>query len=336
MRSRAALILVLLAGGIGLGQSQTSTNAADNRQTAHTPTLLWKTFPLRQQAAPRSKSRSQSGPPGRNDRSRNWLWVLIATATALSVAATGVANRLRRSRQRGVRNPNDELQQEQGLFAEQQHVTGAKRVMGYLATTEAASPDSEFGSSTVTEDESVSYRGEQLNSVLGAAKAAAARIEEEARHEGKRVRDRAQREATERRQAAHEEARAMRVETERLRSEADEWSKQTRAAAESSAADLRGEAEAEARDILSAAERQAASFSENAERRQQALKMEISSAEDRLRHLTSGLHELAERIDMLLSTPLHEAREGMRKSRTTTPYEEAVVSHPFAKKRSLS
>jgi hypothetical protein len=238
---------------------------------------------------------------------------------------------------RGDRNANDESQQEEEFPAEQEHDRGAERVMGYLSTGGAASPDSGSGASAATEDESVFDRlGEYVSSVLSAAKAAAVRIEEEARHEAERVRDLAHKEATERLEAAREAADATRAKAERLRSEAEEWSQNTRAAAENSAADRRAEAEAwsqntrtaaensaadrraeaeaeaeaEARDILAAAEREAASFSENAERRQQALKMDISLAEDRLRQLASGLHELAGRLDTLLSTPLH-GRQGV-------------------------
>jgi hypothetical protein len=208
---------------------------------------------------------------------------------------------------RGDHKAEDESQQEQEPLAEQEHGTGAERVMGYLSAAEAASPDSGSGSSAVTEDESVFDRlGDSVASVLSAAKAAAARIEEDARHEAERVRDVAHREATERLEAAREDADATRAEAERLRSEAEEWSKQTRAAAESAAADRRAKAEAVARDILSAAEREATAFSENAERRHEALKMDISLAEDRLRQLATGLHELAGRLDTLLSTPLHE------------------------------
>jgi hypothetical protein len=145
---------------------------------------------------------------------------------------------------------------------------------------------------------------------LSAATAAAVRIAEEARREAERVRDLAHNEATERLETAREAADATEAQAERLRSEAEEWSQNTRTAAENSAAERRAEAEAEARDILAAAEREAASSSENAELRQQALQMDISLAEDRLRQLAAGLHELAGRLDTLLSTPLH-GRQGV-------------------------
>jgi hypothetical protein len=211
---------------------------------------------------------------------------------------------------RGDRNANDESQQEEEVPAGHENDT-AERVMGYLSTGGAASPDSGSGASAATEDESIFDRlGEYVSSVLSAAKAAAVRIEEEARREAERVRDLAHNEATERLETAREAADATEAQAERLRSEAEEWSQNTRTAAENSAAERRAEAEAEARDILAAAEREAASSSENAELRQQALQMDISLAEDRLRQLAAGLHELAGRLDTLLSTPLH-GRQGV-------------------------
>jgi hypothetical protein len=317
MRRRATLILVLLAGGGTLSHAQPSTSWADNSQTAHTPTQLWKTFPLRQQTTPRRESQPRSQPRGHHDRSRNWLWLLIATTVALSATATAVVSFLTHTRQRGghidrfrpaqeSRKANDESQQGQEPLAEREQDTGAEPVIGYLSPAEASSPDSGSETSVVTEDEAVFDRlGEHVSSVLSAAKAAAVRIQEEARQEAEHVRDLAHKDATERLEAAREDADATRAEAERLRSEAEDWSKQTRAAEENSAADRRAQAEAEASDILSAAEREAASFSENAQRRQQALKMDISLAEDRLRQLAAGLHELAGRLDTLLSTPPH-------------------------------
>ena len=145
--------------------------------------------------------------------------------------------------------------------------------------------------------------GSHISSVLSAAEDAAARIHEEARRDAERVRQQAQKEAAARAEAAREDADATRVEAERLRSEAEEWSKQARTAAETYSADRRAHAEAEARKIVSAAERQAASLGEEAERRQHALKMDISLAEDRLRQLSTGLNDLAARLDNLLTAP---------------------------------
>jgi DNA repair exonuclease SbcCD ATPase subunit len=210
----------------------------------------------------------------------------------------------------GDRKANDESQQSQDSLAEQEHLAGADRVIGYLSTAEEAPPDSESGSRVVTENDSVFDRlGEYVSSVMSAAKAAAVRIEEESRQEAERVRDLAQREATESLEAAREDADATRTGAERLRSETEEWTKQARTAAEKSAADRRAEAEAEAREIVAAAERHAASISEQADQRQEALKRDSSLVEERLRQLATALHDLAERLDTLLSTP-PQAQEG--------------------------
>jgi hypothetical protein len=222
----------------------------------------------------------------------------------------------------GDRKANDESQQslesraeqehlEEADRAEQEHQAGADRVIGYLSTAEEAPPDSESGSRVVTEDDSVFDRlGEYVSSVLSSAKAAAVRIEEESRQEAKRVRDLAQREATERLEGAREDADATRAAAERLRSETEEWTKQARTAAEKSAADRRAEAETKAREIVAAAERQAASLSEEADQRQQALKRDSALVEERLRQLATALHDLAGRLDTLLSTP-PQAQEGV-------------------------
>lgn len=200
----------------------------------------------------------------------------------------------------GNRKANDESQQSLESLAGQEHSAGADRVIGYLSTTEEAHPDSDSGSSVVTEDDSVFDRlGEYVSSVLSAAKAAAVRIEEESRQEAERVRDLAQREATERLEAAREDADATRAGAERLRSETEEWTKQARTAAEESAANRRAEAEAEAREIVAAAVQ-----------RQQAVKRDSSLVEERLRQLATALHDLAGRLDTLLSTP-PQAQEGV-------------------------
>jgi hypothetical protein len=122
----------------------------------------------------------------------------------------------------GDRKANDESQQSQESLAEQEHLAGADRVIGYLSTAEEAPPDSESGSRVVTENDSVFDRlGEYVSSVMSAAKATAVRIEEESRQEAERVRDLAQREATESLEAAREDADATRTGAERLRSETE-------------------------------------------------------------------------------------------------------------------
>lgn len=320
MKRRTALILVLLAGVGALSQPQPSKTATTDQQKVRPPTLLWKTFPLHQQTAPRGESRSRSQVRDRPDRPRSRLWILAGTTLALSATAAAVASLLSHSRQQGGhmdkfkftraedRDAKIDSQEKKDLPAEQVHGTGADRVTRHVSTAQGAPPDS--GSSLPTGEESDFDRlGDHVSSILGAAKEAAVRIQEDARQEAERVREQAQKEATARAEAAREDADAMRAEAERLRSDAEELAKQARTAAENYAADRRSEAEAEARKIVSAAERQTASFSKDAERRQKALKMDISLAEDRLRQLATGLHDLAGRLDKLLSTPF-QGEEG--------------------------
>jgi hypothetical protein len=321
MKRRAALIVVLLAGGGALSHTQPTQSASNDPQKARPPTLLWKTFPLRQQTTPRGESQPRAGLRSGDDRSSNWLWVPIATMLVLS--GTAVAIFLSHSRRRGGHmdwfrptrtgggKVNDESQQNLESLAEHEHLGGADRVIDYLSTAEAEPSDSESRSSVVTEDDSIFDRlGENVSSVLSAAKAAAVRIEEESRQEAERVRDLAQREATDHLEAAREDAYATRAEAERLRSETEEWTEQARTAAEKSAADRRAEADAEAREIVAAAERHAASLSEEADARQQALKRDSALVEERLRQLATALHDLAGRLDTLLSTQ-PQAQEGV-------------------------
>jgi cell division septum initiation protein DivIVA len=145
--------------------------------------------------------------------------------------------------------------------------------------------------------------GTHVGTVLSAAEEAAARIKQEAQLEAKRVREHADTEAGARVMAARDEAEATKAEVERLRAEAAEWANQARAAAEAYSADRRAEAEAEGAKIVATAERQGVALRQEAERRRQALELDISLAESRLRELVSGLHDLAERLDKLLSTP---------------------------------
>ena len=209
--------------------------------------------------------------------------------------------RLTGSRDRNARKDEEERQP----MTEEKLDTGA-RVASYLGTAPERPPESERVPPLGSDFDRL---GGHVSSVLTAAEEAAVRIQEEARQEAERVREQAENEATARAEAAREDADVTRIEAKRLRSETEDWTKQTRTAAEKYAADRRSEAETEARTILTAAELQAAAFGKDAERRQQALKMDISLAEDRLRQLASGLHDLAARLDKLLSRPFAEAEQ---------------------------
>jgi len=123
--------------------------------------------------------------------------------------------------------------------------------------------------------------GAHLSAVLRAAGDAAAQIETEAR----------------------EEAQHILAEASEQRADAETWANQTRAEAESYADRRRTEADAEAETIIAEADRRAQSVDEEAQRRQEALAMDISLAEDRLRQLASGLHEAGGRLEELLGAP---------------------------------
>lgn len=181
------------------------------------------------------------------------------------------------------------------------HDSGPSLVATYPATV--SDPPRESGpSSRAVEATDFDRLGDHVSSVLSAAQEAALRIREEARKEAETLREQAQQEAMACAEEAREEADASTAEALRLRSDARQWAEQARTAAENYAADRQSGAEAEAQQILSAAERQASSYSDDAQRRHQALKMDISLAEDHLRELASGLHDLAVRLDNLLST----------------------------------
>jgi hypothetical protein len=151
--------------------------------------------------------------------------------------------------------------------------------------------------------------GVHVSSVLRAAEEAAERIESEARQEAGALLDQARREATSKTEDAQQRADATIEEAARMRREAEQWASQTREAAETYSSDRRGEAEAEATEIIRQAEQEATEAAEGQERRRQALKLDISLAEERLRQLADGLYELAGRLEELLPPRLDNGGE---------------------------
>jgi hypothetical protein len=150
--------------------------------------------------------------------------------------------------------------------------------------------------------------GTHVGAVLGAAEEAAARIQQEARADVRRVREKAEQEAAELVDAARRDSDVTKAQAEQIRAEAKEWADRARSEAEAYAADTRVQAEANAAEIVARAERQAIAERQDGERRQQALHLDISHAENRLRDLVTALHGLAERLDGVLSAP--GSREG--------------------------
>jgi hypothetical protein len=120
--------------------------------------------------------------------------------------------------------------------------------------------------------------GEHVASVLKAAEDAAARLVDEARAK-----------ADELREDAETTAARLRVEAQTAHSEAVVAAGEIRAAAEAEAARVRADAEQDA-----------ATFGERAATQHEDLLNDMALAEDRLRRLVDGLHEVADHLDSLL------------------------------------
>jgi vacuolar-type H+-ATPase subunit E/Vma4 len=211
---------------------------------------------------------------------------------------------MERFRSSGGRGRNDDPSDDETVRQtearpEEHDLDARRRVTQYLGT----SPSPAGGT------ERLDRVGVHVSAVLRAAEEAAERIETEARREADTVLDQARREATAKTEDARQHAEATMEEAARMRSEAEEWAHQTREAAENYSSDRRGEAETEATQIIRRAEEEATAAAEQEERRRQALKMDISLAEERLRRLADGLYELAARLEELLPPRVDDAAE---------------------------
>jgi hypothetical protein len=340
MRSAALAVAVVAAmGALSMPQVGTAAGSRANRGAGGPPHQLWQRFPLKEKTpatSPRPKNptaRATTTPTGnqatrgvsvparpadRSDRAWISLWLVIAGALGLSAAAAVVAvlittvrhggdpmNRFRAIRHRDRSVEQADEPQEDSL--PEQTMDAGARVAQYLGSAEdTAAATDESPSAGGSSDR----LGDHVSAIVSAAEEAALRIQEEARQEAERIRDEARKEAADHVEAAREEAEASTANAERIRSEADEWASHTRETAENYAADRRAEADAEARKIIATAEDRVAASNKEAERRRQELKMDISLAEDRLRQLSAGLHELAARLDKLLSMPPAAADAG--------------------------
>jgi len=126
--------------------------------------------------------------------------------------------------------------------------------------------------------------------VLEAANAAAAQLREEALADAARIRDDAQRAADIKMTEASAEAGQFLEEAERLRNDAEE-----------AAVRRRESAEAEAAKILELAGEVATRQHNEMVARKEALDESIDLAEKRLRNLVSGLRDLADRMEDVLT-----------------------------------
>jgi hypothetical protein len=132
--------------------------------------------------------------------------------------------------------------------------------------------------------------GVHVASVLKAAEAAAVEIKRQAEQE-----------AAAQVGEAGRQAGMILHETEGLRAEAEKANRLMREEAEAYAERTRRDADTEAASVLQAAERAAATRTSDDEARQRALREDIERTETRLSELGTGLHDLATRLEELVS-----------------------------------
>jgi F0F1-type ATP synthase membrane subunit b/b' len=156
--------------------------------------------------------------------------------------------------------------------------------------------------------------GEHVTSVLEAARAAAAKIRDDAREDARRVVERTKKEASEAVATARREADKASADAEQLRAEVEKESRETRQRANAYLAEKRQDAEAEASGIVTRAKREAGEHTRTAQERRSALDKNVALTEERLRQLVGGLRDLAGRLEELLegqtSVPTPDATDG--------------------------
>ena len=167
----------------------------------------------------------------------------------------------------------------------------------------ATGDDSQPGSGEHEDDDALpAYPsfGEEVQTILDSAQAAAGKI-----------RSRAEEEADQIRAEAAASAEAERVEAERLRSEAEAYARDTRAAADEAAQQRRSEADAEAAHILEEAERRRSAIDaeltekveyakEELQNRIGTLQGEIQRQEERLESIAVVLGSMTSQVTRLL------------------------------------
>jgi hypothetical protein len=142
--------------------------------------------------------------------------------------------------------------------------------------------------------------GEQVASVLAAAREAAEKMKLEAIAETQRFRtamEQQTRGALEKAKATKEEADAHAA---RVKADAERQSKELRTQADEYASRRRQAAEAEAAEVLARAQKQASVRERSVEERRRALDESVARTEERLRQLIAGLNNLASGLAELL------------------------------------
>jgi chromosome segregation ATPase len=168
--------------------------------------------------------------------------------------------------------------------------------------------------------------GEHITSVLEAAEAAATAIRAEALAEAERDAERIKREAEAEVEGARRDAASAAEEANALRTEAERASFETRSRADAYAEQKRKEADAEVAQLVVRARQDADEQLSGTHERQRALDRSVALTEERLRKLTSGLRELATRLEALVDSdgaatnrPADEQRQGTSLEETLRP-----------------
>jgi hypothetical protein len=310
--TRPALTAIVVAAAAATAAPPPATA----EQPQHTPTVLWKSFPLRKSQPPahvtttsrRTHQRqTMTTQPPQQTNGRSWF---ALAATALGCAAIASFAFLSLSRRRGGDMTKFRLTRNEESDQAQPQVAVPK-----ASGAPSRPADAWRAPAPLTAEDPPNVKpdfdrlGTHVGNVLSAAEEAAARIQQEARVNAGRVREQAEKESAGLVDTARRDAEATKAEAERARAETEEWVEQTRAIAEDYAAEKRGEAEAEAAEIIRRAEQRAVSLRIDAEQRQKALEFDISHSENRLRELVTALHDLADRLDRVLNTQVQHNGE---------------------------
>jgi F0F1-type ATP synthase membrane subunit b/b' len=176
--------------------------------------------------------------------------------------------------------------------------------------------------------------GEHVASVLNAARAAATKIREEARDEGRGLVERARREAADTVDAARREARKVSAEVKQLQAEAEKESRQTTQRADAYLAEKKQEADTEAAAIVTRAKREAQEHTRGAQERRSALDKNLALTEERLRQLVGALRDLAGRLDDLVGAePAAEVPGAAEAAPASASLEESLRPSAAAQRR---
>jgi hypothetical protein len=227
-----------------------------------------------------------SGQDGASQRAR-LIWVALASGAMLVVVGSAIQSK------RPLRLARVGVQSSEG--GEQMRRKSNDRQVGSEAQQTGTAEE-------VSAEESFAELGQHVATVLETARAAAERIEGDARRDATHLLERSQAEAEETLAEARRKAEELEAEAAQARSEAGRAAEDVRARTETYIEEKQQEADDAAAELLARAERQARERARAAEERQQVLDANVERTEERLRKLVIGLRELAGRLDVLVGS----------------------------------